>query len=140
MQVQESDMHRVATATGAQTQTTVNNLNPKVLGTVAAFEEKQVSPAVLMSVVPFMFRLTRTRLLYFCCVISAFMHIWHDAVQDARVVHFGKAHAQLLLPQCLCHSLAGKLAHFSPRRSCPGMPAASIVKRRLCCLVLTGGS
>ena len=42
MQVQESDMHRVATATGAQTQTTVNNLNPKVLGTVKAFEEKQV--------------------------------------------------------------------------------------------------
>lgn len=40
--VQESDMHRVATATGAQTQTTVNNLNPKVLGTVEAFEEKQV--------------------------------------------------------------------------------------------------
>ena len=43
MQVQESDMHRVATATGAQTQTTVNNLNPKVLGTVEAFEEKQVN-------------------------------------------------------------------------------------------------
>lgn len=42
IQVQESDMHRVATATGAQTQTTVNNLNPKVLGTVEAFEEKQV--------------------------------------------------------------------------------------------------
>ena len=42
MQVQESDMHRVAVATGAQTQTTVNNLNPKVLGMVEAFEEKQV--------------------------------------------------------------------------------------------------
>jgi len=42
MQVQESDMHRVAVATGAQTQTTVNNLNPKVLGSVEAFEEKQV--------------------------------------------------------------------------------------------------
>lgn len=46
MQVQESDMHRVATATGAQTQTTVNNLNPKVLGTVEAFEEKQVRPTL----------------------------------------------------------------------------------------------
>ena len=46
MQVQESDMHRVATATGAQTQTTVNNLNPKVLGRVEAFEEKQVHPTV----------------------------------------------------------------------------------------------
>ena len=44
MQVQESDMHRVAVATGAQTQTTVNNLNPKVLGSVEAFEEKQVVP------------------------------------------------------------------------------------------------
>ncbi len=44
MQVQESDMHRVAVATGAQTQTTVNNLNPKVLGSVEAFEEKQVKP------------------------------------------------------------------------------------------------
>ena len=42
MQVQESDMHRVAVATGAQTQTTVNNLNPKVLGSVESFEEKQV--------------------------------------------------------------------------------------------------
>lgn len=52
MQVQESDMHRVAVATGAQTQTTVNNLNPKVLGSVEAFEEKQVrtlpESAVLM--------------------------------------------------------------------------------------------
>ena len=46
IQVQESDMHRVATATGAQTQTTVNNLNPKVLGTVEAFEEKQVRRTV----------------------------------------------------------------------------------------------
>jgi len=48
MQVQESDMHRVAVATGAQTQTTVNNLNPKVLGSVEAFEEKQVttSPSI----------------------------------------------------------------------------------------------
>ena len=42
LQVQESDMHRVAMATGAQTQTTVNNLNPKVLGSVESFEEKQV--------------------------------------------------------------------------------------------------
>ena len=46
MQVQESDMHRVAVATGAQTQTTVNNLNPKVLGSVEAFEEKQVCPCL----------------------------------------------------------------------------------------------
>ena len=38
-------MHRVSMATGAQTQTTVNNLNPKVLGTVEAFEEKQVCSA-----------------------------------------------------------------------------------------------
>ena len=38
-------MHRVSMATGAQTQTTVNNLNPKVLGTVEAFEEKQACSA-----------------------------------------------------------------------------------------------
>jgi len=43
VQVQESDMHRVAVATGAQTQTTVNNLKPKVLGSVDSFEEKQVN-------------------------------------------------------------------------------------------------
>lgn len=50
VQVQESDMHRVATATGAQTQTTVNNLNPQVLGTVEAFEEKQVKHSATMLV------------------------------------------------------------------------------------------
>lgn len=42
MQVQEADLHRVAVATGAQVQTTVNNLNPRVLGTCTSFEEKQV--------------------------------------------------------------------------------------------------
>ncbi|KAK9811765.1 hypothetical protein WJX72_009677 [[Myrmecia] bisecta] len=40
--VAEDDMHRVAVATGAKTQTTVNNLNPDVLGTCERFEEKQV--------------------------------------------------------------------------------------------------
>ena len=51
LQVQEADLHRVATATGAQVQTTVNNLSPRVLGTCEAFEEKQVmmsNTAVLM--------------------------------------------------------------------------------------------
>lgn len=43
MQVQEADLHRVAVATGAQVQTTVNNLNPRVLGTCTSFEEKQVN-------------------------------------------------------------------------------------------------
>ena len=41
-QVTEEDLGRVAAATGAQVQTTVNNLNPKVLGTCARFEEQQV--------------------------------------------------------------------------------------------------
>ena len=41
-QMQEADLHRVAVATGAQVQTTVNNLNPRVLGTCTSFEEKQV--------------------------------------------------------------------------------------------------
>lgn len=41
-QVTEEDLGRVAAATGAQVQTTVNNLNPKVLGTCAEFEEQQV--------------------------------------------------------------------------------------------------
>lgn len=45
MQVQEADLHRVAVATGAQVQTTVNNLNPRVLGTCENFEEKQARPA-----------------------------------------------------------------------------------------------
>jgi len=35
-------MDRVSKATGARVQTTVNGLNPVVLGTCAAFEEKQV--------------------------------------------------------------------------------------------------
>lgn len=40
--VPEEDLRRVADATGAQVQTTVNNLDPSVLGTCAAFEERQV--------------------------------------------------------------------------------------------------
>jgi T-complex protein 1 subunit eta len=40
--VPEDDMKRVADATGAAIQTTVNNLDLKVLGTCEAFEEKQV--------------------------------------------------------------------------------------------------
>ncbi|KAI8466230.1 MAG: chaperonin complex component [Monoraphidium minutum] len=40
--VAEEDMQRVAKATGARTQTTVNNLDPAVLGTCASFEERQV--------------------------------------------------------------------------------------------------
>ena len=45
VQVAEEDLKRVASATGASVQTTVNNLNPKVLGTCANFEEVQASPA-----------------------------------------------------------------------------------------------
>lgn len=41
-QVAEEDLKRVAAATGASVQTTINNLNPKVLGTCAQFEEVQV--------------------------------------------------------------------------------------------------
>ena len=41
-QVPEEDLKRVAAATGATVQTTVNNLDPKVLGTCAHFEEVQV--------------------------------------------------------------------------------------------------
>lgn len=40
--VAEEDLLRVAKATGARVQTTVNNLDPKVLGTCARFEERQV--------------------------------------------------------------------------------------------------
>eukprot|EP00026_Physarum_polycephalum_P004918 Phypoly_transcript_04944.p1 GENE.Phypoly_transcript_04944~~Phypoly_transcript_04944.p1 ORF type:complete len:561 (+),score=113.84 Phypoly_transcript_04944:216-1685(+) len=40
--VAEEDLRRVCRATGAATQTTVNNLIPSVLGTCAKFEEKQV--------------------------------------------------------------------------------------------------
>lgn len=41
-QVAEEDLQRVAQATGALVQTTVNNLDPKVLGTCTKFEERQV--------------------------------------------------------------------------------------------------
>eukprot|EP00218_Dolichomastix_sp_CCMP3274_P008038 CAMPEP_0170144498 /NCGR_PEP_ID=MMETSP0033_2-20121228/14043_1 /TAXON_ID=195969 /ORGANISM="Dolichomastix tenuilepis, Strain CCMP3274" /LENGTH=583 /DNA_ID=CAMNT_0010381001 /DNA_START=6 /DNA_END=1758 /DNA_ORIENTATION=+ len=40
--VEEGDMQRVLKATGAQLQTTVNNLVPGVLGTCGRFEERQV--------------------------------------------------------------------------------------------------
>jgi hypothetical protein len=40
--VQEEDLKRVAAATGASVQTTVNNLDTKVLGTCEQFEEVQV--------------------------------------------------------------------------------------------------
>ena len=43
LQVDQGDLHRVAAATGAQIQTTVNNLDAKVLGSCADFEEKQVT-------------------------------------------------------------------------------------------------
>ena len=41
-QVTEDDLRRVAAATGAAVQTTVNGLDPKVLGQCARFEERQV--------------------------------------------------------------------------------------------------
>ena len=40
--VPEEDLVRVANATGAQVQTTVNGLNPSALGTCSKFEERQV--------------------------------------------------------------------------------------------------
>lgn len=40
--VEEGDLQRVVKATGAKVQTTVNNLDPKVLGTCQRFEEVQV--------------------------------------------------------------------------------------------------
>ncbi len=40
--VEGADMERVSKATGARVQTTVNKLDPAVLGTCADFEEKQV--------------------------------------------------------------------------------------------------
>nr|WCZ58575.1 T-complex protein 1 subunit beta [Andalucia godoyi] len=40
--VADEDLRRMAKATGAQIQTTVNNLIPSVLGTCASFEERQV--------------------------------------------------------------------------------------------------
>ncbi len=44
--VDEGDLQRVAKATGARTQTTVNNLDVAVLGSCAAFEEKQVGDSM----------------------------------------------------------------------------------------------
>ena len=41
-QVAEEDLQRVADATGAQVQTTVNSLGEGALGTCALFEERQV--------------------------------------------------------------------------------------------------
>lgn len=41
-QVAEEDLQRVAEATGAQIQTTVNSLSPKALGSCSRFEERQV--------------------------------------------------------------------------------------------------
>ena len=41
-QVAEEDLQRVAMATGAQVQTTVYNLDPRVLGTCTQFQERQV--------------------------------------------------------------------------------------------------
>ena len=43
-QVTEEDLQRVAKATGAQVQTTVNGLSTSALGTCAQFQEKQVRP------------------------------------------------------------------------------------------------
>ena len=40
--VPDDDLQRVAKATGARVQTTVNNLDPAVLGLCERFEEKQV--------------------------------------------------------------------------------------------------
>ncbi|GLC39460.1 T-complex protein 1 subunit eta [Pleodorina starrii] len=40
--VESGDLERVTKATGAKVQTTVNNLDPAVLGTCASFEERQV--------------------------------------------------------------------------------------------------
>lgn len=40
--VPEDDMKRVAKATGAQLQTTVNNVTSDVLGTCGSFQEKQI--------------------------------------------------------------------------------------------------
>ena len=49
-QVAEEDLKRVAAATGGVVQSTVNNLDPKVLGTCAQFEEVQVSILLCLSV------------------------------------------------------------------------------------------
>jgi hypothetical protein len=45
--VAEEDLQRVAQATGAAVQTTVNELDPRVLGTCRHFEEVQVRRATL---------------------------------------------------------------------------------------------
>ena len=42
VQVEDPDLQRVVQATGAKVQTTVNNLDVKVLGTCTRFEERQV--------------------------------------------------------------------------------------------------
>lgn len=42
LQVEQGDLNRVVAATGAQIQTTVNNLDSKALGSCAEFEERQV--------------------------------------------------------------------------------------------------
>jgi hypothetical protein len=44
LQVDQGDLSRVTAATGAHIQTTVNNLDTKMLGSCAQFEEKQVHP------------------------------------------------------------------------------------------------
>lgn len=51
-QVAEEDLKRVAAATGGVVQSTVNNLDPKVLGTCAQFEEVQVSILMLTACCP----------------------------------------------------------------------------------------
>ena len=48
VQVTQEDLHRVAAATGAAVQTTVNNLNTKCLGTCKAFEERQVRNCLVL--------------------------------------------------------------------------------------------
>lgn len=47
--VETGDMERVTKATGAKVQTTVNNLDTKVLGTCERFEERQVRACVRAS-------------------------------------------------------------------------------------------
>ena len=56
VQVTQEDLQRVAAATGAAVQTTVNNLNTKCLGTCKAFEERQVRHRIAGSWCEFMQR------------------------------------------------------------------------------------
>ena len=59
-------MLRVAQATGAAVQTTVNELNPVVLGTCETFEEVQVrSPPALSQLFSVDLRLLLARIAYF---------------------------------------------------------------------------